>query len=236
MQEWYKLTTIFLFLLLFATSVAAQPPFDETGSEFSIGKFSMTTNMHPVYELGKDIEFYTHIFNQSGHPVEPDDVECQMELFNFNGSSIFVRDFANVDNSKRIIIDTENITKTGYYPYNFFCNDSNGGAFRSSKIELTETTNSATHNVSEMSFFFWFGFVLIIGIFAFGLITKDAATMAIGSILITIMGGYIMLNGIILYSNELTDAISLIMIVFGAYIFLRVLMEEGIDLLNSVRG
>jgi hypothetical protein len=67
----------------------------------------------------------------------------------------------------------------------------------------------------------------------FGTMKEDVAMVAIASLIMTIIGVYIHVNGLGDIKNLVTDAFALINWAIGGYIFIRVLMEDAMESLGG---
>jgi len=74
--------------------------------------------------------------------------------------------------------------------------------------------------------FIYMALIFILGLLALGFFLQEIFITAIGAMAMIVSGVYMAINGVGDFSNFLTQGFSIILICLGAYIFIRVGLEQ----------
>lgn len=113
----------------------------------------------------------------------------------------------------------------GRYLMNVMCSDPLTGLNATTDGLIIITPTGKYENTSSNIWLFVIALVFSAGLILLGFSKNDAWTALFGGLLLTVLGGYILLNGIGLYHNEVTNAIAIVSMMFSLYISLRAGLE-----------
>lgn len=231
MPDWYKRIFFISFLLfiLLTSLVFAVPPVRETTVFTGVSGISIQAPTMPYMKIGTAGQLVIHCFNAtSGKLLTPvnSDIECSAALMWPNGSHLLTIDTAEHHNDYyRISYSPQNITKEGLYGFIIHCNNSNIGGYLIDYFRATETGEADTTDTEEeLLLYFVFALSIILLLIAF--YKDDHNLAAISGMLQIILGGYIIVAGFSNFTNALSNAIGIIFISVGIYVFIRSSIEN----------
>ena len=115
------------------------------------------------------------------------------------------------------------------------CNDtSNIKSVQKEFIISSDGHEQLNPEEKDHSIFYW-GALLIGGLFILGFTFKDSATVTLGSLCLAVYGGFVVAYGFLQIQNNIVTTVGMIIGVVGAYLFLRITGEEAIEILNSFK-
>ena len=228
MPDWYK-TKVFipLFLLLISISIVlAVPPVTEvflgdTGFQIEYPYF-------PYIQQGRDFDFNAHVFNlTSGNPIVTG-ATCYFHLYNNTGKHLLeLEDNVTSHNFDYIFnVGGRNFTRIGSYAYIISCNTSTEGGFVEVPFEVTETGTEAATPDTEAELLLYFALAISVLILILAFYKDDHNLAAISGMIQIVLGGYIIAVGFSPLTNTLSNALGIILIAIGFYIFLRSSIEN----------
>ena len=130
---------------------------------------------------------------------------------------------------------SHNITsREGLHEYIVFCNSSIIGGFRTTQFEITESGKKFNEN-NQQQWIIIFSFLVATMLLILALWKQDVAMAMLSGFLFIASGVFIAINGFAELDNFMSQAISLILIGFGAYIALKASGESAENELNLWR-
>jgi hypothetical protein len=217
-----------LFLFLFSISLSFVSAVDvvvNTGVGVGIAI------EHPISEpiaVNQTHKFHFHIFNMTdGKPILANKLttNCTFHLYNPEGSHILkVNNIVSGDDiyDYEQIVTGGNFSYPGIYSYVFQCNSSTIGGFYTKSIEVTPQGNSGGTDTSN---YFWILIILTWGVAFIGFFGKNVWVTVFGGMGMVIFGIYTLTQGIIIYENWVTLAISYFSMGLGAFFMIYSLVE-----------
>lgn len=234
MQDWYKPIKKglipFFFILLFSISIYAAP--SQTLQDVTGEGYELQIADLDVLKTNTKYEFGVHVYNGSnGRPIV-EDTTCYLFVYNSSLDQIATTQTNNVNNqfNYNLSLPATTFNQEGKYPYVFQCNNSKQGGFISGNyIVNTEGVlyddDSLSDNYKNTTFMY-----VLIGLFVLFLIlaiwTQDQTLASITSMFMIVIGVFVATNGFYGINNMVTQATAIIFIALGAYILLKVNMEN----------
>lgn len=117
------------------------------------------------------------------------------------------------------------LSALGRYMVDIKCNDPTSGLNGSTQALLLVTPTGSYENTGSNILFMAFAVLFSGGLLLFGFSNKDSWTVMFGSFLLTVVGLYVLLNGIGLYQNIVTQGIAIVVIFFSLYALIRSALE-----------
>lgn len=236
MPDWYKnrIFIPFLILLLNISIVLSISPFIDPPSSTPFTEGLIID--YPLFSYHKALNYFeliVHVYNIStGFSMNNASTSCEGHLFNASGEEVMHVPTATIrgNRTEEFIFPTTDITNlhTGYYGWSIHCNTSYLGGYGSGNFILSETGMEEEiipqDTEEELLLYFVFALSIILLIVAF--YKDDHNLAAISGMLQMILGGYILIEGFSTLTNALSNAIGIIFIAIGFYIFLRSSMEN----------
>ncbi len=140
----------------------------------------------------------------------------------------------NVAMSRNNLVSNYTLTGTqlsilGRYQVFTLCNDKTTGINFSDEFILIVTPTGNYENTASNILFYSIAFILSFGLIILGFNRKDAWTAMLGGFLLTLVGIYILINGLGLYHNNITNGMAIVLMSFSVYICLR----AGIEVIDE---
>jgi hypothetical protein len=184
-----------------------------------------------VFDINKPIVLHFHVFNSNATPVTNITTKCGIHTYD-QSSHIEISNltFDNTYDFEHSL----NLSKytTGIYSYIMQCNGTQDGMV-STSFELTSTGKVEDKSTRPLFLYFVIGLSLLLLIIGFNI--EDKSMIAISGAIMTITGGWVVLNGFGDLNNNISAAIGIIMAILGSYVFLRSVLDDTISELNNLR-
>lgn len=226
MREWFRtvcgIRRLFLPLFFFfclASAVLAAPPFVFQESDSS-GTLTILFPKNENFEEDGVIDLHFHVFNSTGFVVDNTSTRCWIHVYD---------DFNNHVLKEELVYNNEfdfeagnvDVSSAGLYPYNMWCNSTFGeGGFVGGFFVVTAEGEDETWVRYAVMF------LVLIVLLGFGFASEDTTAIMLAGFLAMAIGVYLAINGLFGWNDLTIQAVSLILIAFGAYISLRAGIES----------
>jgi len=192
-----KKIIITLILILFLVSFVSAEQNDE---EFLLRNYKDTNLSVPIFKNDRS--------------VADANVNCYMNLKNPNGEVIFSgRQMTRNSNGEyNVTVLGAEISDTGFYNSVIRCDNTQDYGFSTFQILATPTGQK------DLLGFYIIAIVIAYGVIIFGAWKQDITITLLGTFFLYFVGLYMLLFGIDIYKNFLTDGFSIITLGIAAYI------------------
>lgn len=217
----------FIFVILFINFISAVPPVTTT-QQFTEG-YTIEIPQDNILVTNQDYYFNFHVFNISNGVAIHDNIQCDFHLYDDKGVHKYeARDnVASLDYDYQFNVSATNFSNMNHYYYFIQCNSTNYGGYSSNILYINQYSW-----VSTLGFYCIF-LTIIFLIFLIGFKLKNAWIMTLGSILVLILGFFIIINGIdVIKDTSTTWAIGIIVWALGIY-FMYLSVEEQLKNWNG---
>ena len=221
-----------LIFLLMISIVYSQPPFIEEPVDITNG-LVISFPLLFVFEQNKDIIFNFHVFNAtSGVAMNSSNTNCTFHLFDNTGNHIINQKgvpFDGIGQDWELNVSGTNFTRLGNYAFLVNCQTSDliAGGFDNHRFRVTidgEDEESGEQDV-KLRWLFYFAIILAILLFVIGLAKEDMSLIGFSGMLLMVIGAFMLMKGFAGLSNLMTNAVGIILVGLGFYIFFRANIE-----------
>lgn len=218
MNKFLLMTLIFSFSL---TLVSAAPPITEVSLNFEQG-YRISPQLVDTISQNRDFTINFFLYNSSnGVLISNSSTQCIVYLANQQGVLIDQgnADYAASGDYWNYKFDSGNFSSIQQYNLGISCNSSTQGG--SSVQEFRTISGKGESSLIFVLLMVIFSFTLLI----IGLITKDPPMTIIGGFAVSLVGLYTLNNGMGDYRTNLTQWISILIMVFGGFWSVKAAME-----------
>ena len=216
-----------LIFLLIVSIVYSQPPFEINIEPETIG-LQIEFPLIFIFKQNKDIIFNYHVFNFSDlKQVTNATTNCTFHLFDNTGGHLINQldiPFDVEGQDYEVNISGTNFTRLGEYATLVNCISIWGGGVHDHRFTIT-ADGLAEENI-RVRWLFYFAIIFMILLFTIGLAKEDINLIGFSGMLSMIIGVFMLINGFAGLSNLMTNGVGIILIGFGAYIFIRANQEH----------
>lgn len=216
---WLVCILLWTITIITLSFISAVPPVTTT-QQFTEG-YNIQIPQDNILKLGQNYTFEFHVTNISnGFPITSG-INCSFHLYDEEGNHIFqgYDDTASSTYDYSFFILGNNFSKIGAYYYFTQCNSSSLGGFGDSVLYINSSGLTGTLGLFVIAFLLFFGLTF------YGIRIKNIWVSLIGTFGLLLLGLYTSFNGIDIYKNELTSAVSYVTIAIGLGMGFQALME-----------
>lgn len=153
---------------------------------------------------------------------------CNITIFQPNGDTLFSnRVMTNQITFHNITILPSQTQIIGDHTVSVFCNEGSNNGF-STFTYLISPSGIDDDSLAQL-ILLSSAFLFSVGLIWFGFNRQDGYFALFGGILLFVMGLYILLNGVGLYRNTLTNGMSFVILGFAGYVSIK----TGLELING---
>lgn len=216
----------FMFLLFSFSNVIAAPPVLSTVQS---GSLEILAPSYDYVTIGLDKDIYWHVFNTTNLLTNAT-TTCSYHLYSQNLKGEHIVNVNNVklfSNGRDFEVEVEgaNFSTAGQYCHIIECNTSSqaGGLERCFTVTTSGLSAPAEENNanSNQLTFFIILLTITIGLLIFGIAAHDISVTIFASFAMTMIGLYMLNNGIPPYRTQLSQWIAIIIIFVGGYISVK---------------
>ena len=179
----------------------------------------------PMYEQSKSIDLKVPCSNNNT-ACSPS-AACNISIFNPKSETIISNeDMVNNNNGTfSFLITAGEVEQLGTYTSSVFCNDLGEPGFSTFDFEITSSGKG-----NQVNYLFFVLIAIVWLILIIGFVFKDYAIIAIAAIFLTIIGIYVLVDGLANFKNLTTDGFGILNMAIGFYILMRITWEEYKDI------
>jgi len=223
-----KLGLIFVTVFIFSlTFVSAASPVTEV-SYYPEG-YTIREQQHHIFEYSKPLRYGFFLTNTTdGKRVNDSDINfCRIVISNSQGFNTKVHEVTYNDtymlwgvelNQSQVL---ETFPETGFYNYGVSCQDGKGDVI-SGIFQVTPNGDSSTNNIVFYLIIIFLGY----GLNLLGFFNRNTYITILGGIILIFVGLFMIQNGVIIFRDNLTLALSYITLFWGAGSALWAAIEE----------
>lgn len=194
-----KILVIFfsLFLFLFSLNFVSSELSVMSGHRYyEDNGVSLLFKEVPTLKVGQNYTFSIHAYNLTGSPAGINQIYCAFHLYDsVTGNHLIENNnisFGSTDFDYFEIIDGNNFSRAGTYPYVVACISNNN--LHSGKYSDVITVTPSGQN--DLVIFLFFFLAIIIVTFILGIKTENNWVMIFGAVLVLLLGFWILIYGI----------------------------------------
>jgi len=204
--------TLAILLILFAFAIILMP--------LAIGQSDLVFKQLEEFDLKVPVFF--------NNTIADNETTCNITIFQPNGNTLFSnRVMTNQVTFHNITLSASDTQIIGDHTASIFCNSGSNNGF-STFTYLISPSGVDDDSIAQL-ILLSSAFLFSVGLIWFGFNRQDGWFALFGGILLIVMGLYILLNGVGLYRNTLTDGMSLVILGFAGY----VVTKTGLELING---
>lgn len=216
---------ILIFFILFSISVLAEPQIPVTDSSV----LSIAYPKLGYFDVNKGITLHFDVYSANASLLSGDEADC---LIAFYKEDTITRKNLTFDEDFEIELN-QSLFPEGAYYYTIYCNATNGeNAFVSDSFSMNIIGEEK--GGYEKQWFFLFIVLISIFLIVMGFYKDDFALVSVGGMALGLLGGYIYLNGFSTFNNAVSNGIAFILMIVGAYFFLRPIIEWVTEEMNKL--
>ena len=117
-----------IFLILVSGVLGAQTEITNINNFVTTGSLAILTPINEYHQIHTEHEYKYHVFNSTGHILTSATTSCYLHAYNTYQDYMY-KDELDFDGTDfEIDVDGNNFTVDGVYPYNVWCNSTQGEA------------------------------------------------------------------------------------------------------------
>lgn len=216
MNKYFTFTLLSIFLFLFSLNFfSAVPP------QTNFGDLDVNHNSFDSLPENTAHNFSFYVTNSTNLVS---DATCNFYLDYQNGTLLFSKQNipSVLPNEYYVETDSNNFSFLGEHSVGVFCNTSTQTGGLTFTFEVTPSGKSGTNNI----LLFIIVLILGYGLNLLGFFNRNSTITILGGIILIFVGLYMLQNGIVIYRDNLTLAISYITLFWGAGSSLWAAIEE----------
>jgi len=153
---------------------------------------------------------------------------CNITIFDPDGDAIIDNQLMTNQNTfHNFTLSSANTLNIGDHTVSIFCNDQGNDGFSTFNY-LISPSGTDDNDIGQL-ILLSVGFLFSVGFLWFGFNKQDPVFVIFGAFVLFSLGLYMLLNGIAVYRNTLTEGVSIITLGIAGYISVR----TGLEMMNG---